>query len=145
MDVLSGTSGVFAVVSLAIQLCESIKKLCDFFESIEDAPQYIKFISNDLSTILNVVEGIRQESEVTRPHTKALHTSLQALNHCCEQVNQLKSLIVKHEAGLIHSSRARRKWSAIKATWSAEKLQKASEALGNAKLTLLLARQEYIR
>jgi hypothetical protein len=42
MDGLSSGASILAVVSLAIQLADSVKKIYEFWESVQDAPEVIR-------------------------------------------------------------------------------------------------------
>ena len=42
MDGLSGAASLLSVVSLAIQLADGIKKLHEFCDSMQDAPEYVR-------------------------------------------------------------------------------------------------------
>jgi hypothetical protein len=63
MDVLSGASSVIAVVSLAIQLAESTKKLYDFWKLVDEAPDSIQRIVADLKLVSNVLAEIAQHEQ----------------------------------------------------------------------------------
>jgi hypothetical protein len=145
MEVLSSTSSVFAVLSLTIQLGDSVKKLCEFFQSIEEAPQYIVSIFNDLSIISSIAESIRREAETPGPHTRTLDTSIRALSQCCDKAEQLKSLVSKYELVTYSSDRSKRVWPACKVAWKANAIRKSSDAFRDAKMTLMLARLESFR
>jgi hypothetical protein len=54
MDELSGVAGVIAVAWIAIQLADSIKNPCGFWESIKDAPEEIATLVHELK-VLNLV------------------------------------------------------------------------------------------
>lgn len=66
MDVLSATSSVIAAVSLAVQLGDKTKKLCDFWKAVKGAPQEIEQIISDLSITASLTDVIRQEAEAPR-------------------------------------------------------------------------------
>jgi hypothetical protein len=76
MEVLSGVSSAFAVVSLAIELSDRIKKFCEFWDSIREAPQSIRTIAKDLRIISDVLEDIHGEANAVRPFFRALSASL---------------------------------------------------------------------
>jgi len=58
MEVLAGASSVIAVVSLAIQLADSTKKLYDFWRSVDEAPVSIQRIAADLKLLSTVMAEI---------------------------------------------------------------------------------------
>ena len=63
MDVLSATSSVIAVISLAIQLGDKTKKLCDFWKDMKGAPQEVEQIISDVSITASLADIICQEDE----------------------------------------------------------------------------------
>lgn len=70
MDGICGASSVIAIISLAIQLGDSIKKLSDFWQSMKGAPREIKLIISDLSVLASLVDVIQHEAESSKPHTQ---------------------------------------------------------------------------
>ncbi len=58
MDGLSGAASVIAVVSFAIQLAESTKKLYDFWKSVDDAPDSVREIVADLKLLSTTLTEI---------------------------------------------------------------------------------------
>ncbi|KAF7903724.1 uncharacterized protein EAF01_006773 [Botrytis porri] len=51
MEGLSSASAAFAVISLAVHLAESVNKLVEFWQAIEDAPADICDLFNDLKLL----------------------------------------------------------------------------------------------
>ncbi|KAE8446656.1 hypothetical protein EG329_011699 [Mollisiaceae sp. DMI_Dod_QoI] len=137
MDGLSGAASVIAVVSFAIQLAESTKKLYDFWKSVDDAPDSVREIVADLkllSTTLTEIAIHEQKYGNNGSITDILESST-------EQVQTMLRMITKLEHGLQSKSIRKRKWSAIKAVFGEEKIAKFQQRLLNTKTTLLLARQ----
>jgi len=145
MDGLSTGSGVLAVISLAIELSDSIKKLCDFWQAMNGASQQASFIISDLSVLASIAESIRIEAETPRPHTRALTTSINALNQCLDSVAQLEKIVIKYQPGLLCSSRRVQTWNACKVIWTGDKIKTFRDQLKDTKVTLLLARQESLK
>jgi hypothetical protein len=145
MEVLSGVSSALAVISLAIEVGDRIKKLCDFWDSIQEAPQNIRTIAKDLSIISTVLEDIRDEARSARPFSKALSASFAALEQCQESLGLLQSLVQEVEPGFESERKRVRKWSAFKAVWKGDRIRKFRQELLDVKMTLILARQNSIR
>ncbi|KAH7403865.1 hypothetical protein BKA64DRAFT_722511 [Cadophora sp. MPI-SDFR-AT-0126] len=141
MEVLSGVSSTFAVVSLAIELGGKIKKLCNFWSSIKEAPKEIRSISRDLNIISDVLDDIRQDTDSARPQLRALSASLAALEQCSDSLETLQEYVDELAPGLVHGKRRVRKWAAFQAAWKEEKLTRFQAVLRDMKLTLILARQ----
>ncbi|EDN92350.1 predicted protein [Sclerotinia sclerotiorum 1980 UF-70] len=66
MDGLSGASAVFAVVSLAVQLAETIHKLVEFWKAVEDAPDNITRIFQELGLLSKI---LTQSHELAQCHS----------------------------------------------------------------------------
>ena len=145
MDVLSSASSAFAVVSLAIEVGDKIKKLCDFWNSIQEAPKEVRRIARDLTIISHVLEDIREDAQSARPHARATSASLAALDQCSDSVDLLQRLLDELEPGLLSEKRRIRRWSAFKAAWKGERIRKFQEGLRDMKMTLILTRQNSSR
>lgn len=51
MEGLPSASAAFAVISLAVQLAESVKQLVEFWQAIEDAPGDVSELFSDLELL----------------------------------------------------------------------------------------------
>ena len=137
MDPLSGGASVLAFVGLASQLATSIKKLYDFWSSIEGAPQEIRTIARDIHLIEDILEEINLEG---KDHLLQRTTKI-ALQQCAESVQQLTTLVGALEPGFASSKPRIRKWSAIKAVFRKEKIKRIQCSLSETKLSLSLSLQ----
>ena len=137
MDGLSGAASIMAVCSLALQLGDSIKRLHDFWDSIEEAPDYIRSITTDLSLLSSVLIQMASEEQHLEPD-KTLITSLEA---CHNTVQNLTYMTNDLEPGFTSRSLRIRKWTAFKAILKAEKIQRFQQVLNGLKITLMLAQQ----
>jgi hypothetical protein len=73
MDGLSAAASAIAVVSLAVQIAESLRELCDFWDSIQEAPEDIKailklYVSSNSSSV--IFEGL--EISMASTHSRLL-------------------------------------------------------------------------
>jgi len=134
MEPLSGGASVIAFVSLAVQLADSIKKLSDFWSSIQEAPQEISALVSDLRLISAVLQEIRNDVRDSAPDS----TSMQALRGCESLVGGLNALVDDLAPGFTSESRRVRKWTALKAFRRSEKIRKFHGDLANMKSTLNL-------
>jgi hypothetical protein len=137
MDPLSGGASVLAFVGLASQLAQNIKKLYDFWSSIQDAPQEIRAISRDISLVANILNEIAEEEEHHQYHP----TSRAALHECEESVRALTAIVVDLEPGFAASSRRIRKWSSLKIVLRKDKIKRIQASLSEAKSSLSLSLQ----
>jgi hypothetical protein len=146
MEVLAGASSTFAVLSLAIQLAENIKKLHCFWSSVQDAPLEIRGILKDLDIVSEILDEILVDSEDRdKPFDRSLIVSLRALERCAESLQTLKGVVDALNNGLGDGRWKTRKWAALKMVWKEDKIVKFLEVLRDVKITLLLARQNSSR
>ena len=134
MDGLSAAASGIAVAGIAIQLADSVKKLCDFWDSVKDAPHDIRIISTDLRLLSDILAEIAHEGQYSQPDT----TIASVLDGCWNYVNRLTALLDKIEPGFASRSSYVRKWTAIKAAIKSGQLAKFQEALNRVKCSLLL-------
>ena len=137
MDGLSAAASGIAVVSIAVQLAESFKKLHDFWKSIKEAPEDIRALSVDLEILSNVLIQIANETQHVEPDA----TLIAALNGCCVKIKELTRILNEIEPGFASTSARVRKWTAFKAVLKRGELIKFQEALESLKGTLLLVQQ----
>ena len=137
MDGLSSAASGVAVVSVAVQMAESVKKLYDFWRSIEEAPEDVRMISMDLELLSSVLTRIANEAQHAEP--EAMLAS--ALNGCWAKVKLLHTLLNEIEPGFASSSLRTRKWTAFKIVLKQRQLTKFQEALERMESTIVLVQQ----
>lgn len=135
MEGLSAAASVIAVTSLAFQLAESIQKLFDFWDSVQNAPAEIHDIKFELGSLRDVLEQIGHDAQ----YQLANPSMVLALRLCSEKINVINSLTAEIELGFASSKSLTRKWSALKAALRRGKIEKVQSALGRLKETLILA------
>ncbi|TGO13635.1 hypothetical protein BTUL_0066g00240 [Botrytis tulipae] len=131
MDGLSSASAVFAVVSVAVQLAETIHKLVDFWKAVEDAPDNIASIFRELGLLSKI---LTQSHELAQLHSFS-DIFDEALGDCCSKILKLHSKVEDTRRNLNSSKLRKRKWAAWKIVLQKaeiDSLQKSiSEARGN--------------
>ena len=135
MDGLSGAASGIAVVSLAIQLGDGIKKLCDFWDSVKEAPDDVRAITADLKLLSSVLAEIASEEQHFEPDP-TLETALKA---CCDNVTKLVRIANDMEPGFASKKPRIRIWTAFRAAIKGESIQKSQKVLEGLKSTLTLA------
>ena len=141
MDGLSAAASGTAVVSAAVHLAESFKKLYDFWKSVRDAPEDIRATSVDLEILSNVLTQIAHETQHIKPSTSLIA----ALNECCAKVKILNTIRNKIESGFSSTKSRVRQWSAIKAVLKREELMKVQGELDRITITLLVVQLHQYR
>ena len=134
MEGLSAAASVIAVSSLAFQLAEGTKKLLEFWDSIQNAPEEVNDIKLELESLRNVLEQIGREAQ-HQPPNQLVEPILRS---CSRKINTIKSLTADIESGFASSKIYTRKWSALQAVLSRKKLEKVQRSLERLKATLLL-------
>ncbi|KAF6217744.1 hypothetical protein HO133_006571 [Letharia lupina] len=134
---LSTVASGIAVLSIAVQLAESVKSLCDFWTSIKEAPEDIQAISTDLDLLSSVLTRIAYETQHVEPDATLVAT----LNGCWIKVKILTTLLNEIEPGFASTRSRVRKWTAFRAVLKHGQLMKFQAALERLKGTLLLVQQ----
>ena len=134
MEGLSAAASVIAVTSLALHLAESTKKLFEFWDSIQNAPDEVNDIKLELESLRNVLEQIGHEAQ-HQPPNRLVEPVLRL---CSRKINTVRSLTTDIESGFTSSKICTRKWSALRAVWSRKKLEKVQSSLERLKATLIL-------
>jgi hypothetical protein len=158
MDGISGASSVLAVVSLAIQLAESAKKLYDFWKSVDEAPASIQRIVADLKLVSSVLTEIAQHEQrygqdgsivdvlascMYSPRRIIVFEKTFAKCFCpgMQEIRMMNTMTAKLQHGLQSRTLHKRKWSAIKAVLKEDEIAKFQFRLMDAKTNLILVRQ----
>jgi hypothetical protein len=137
MDGLSGAASVIGVVSLAIQLADSVKKLLNFWDSVQNAPENVKAITKGLKVLSVVLDNIEAHQKL---HGEDQATT-ELLDSCRDHVTALMNLIQDFEPGFTSQSRRTRQWVALKAVFKKEQIQKFQHLIQETKITLIMAQQ----
>ena len=141
MDGLSAAASGIAVASISLQLVENVKKICDFWDSVKDAPEDVRAISSDMKLLSTVLSRVAQEAQHIAPD-EVLGS---ALDGCWDKVRLLTRIINEIEPGFDSRLLRVRRWSALKAVLRQEKLRRYQDALERLKSTLSLIQQLQIR
>lgn len=112
-DPFSYTAGATAFVSLAIQLADGIKKLCDFCHSVQQAPKEINVMIADLELLQSIFSKMASEAQHSEPDA----TLIALLQRCKSHVDALTPTLRRVESRFAAGKLQSRKWTAIKAVW----------------------------
>lgn len=141
MDGLSAAASSIAVASISIQLVGSVKKLCDFWDSVRDAPEDVRAISSDMKLLSTVLSRVAHEAQQNAPD-EVLGS---ALDGCWDKVRVLTRIISEIEPAFDSKCSRVRRWATLKAALRQEKLRRYQDALERLKSTLSLIQQLQIR
>jgi hypothetical protein len=137
MEGLSAAASGIAVVSLAIQLAESIKELYEFWDSVKEAPKEIEAIVKELKLLSAVLDDIQLDQQINGIDP----IIVDILDSCVSQVESLKAIVQKLEQQCQSSSRKVRQWAALKASFQKDRIGQFRASLQETKTTLILAQQ----
>ena len=137
MDGLSAAASGMAVVSLAVQLAGTVKKLHDFWDSMKEAPDEISAIVKDLKLLSSVLANIEQNEQTHGPDP----TITSILESCADKVKALVAFVNEFEPEFTSASRRVRKWNAFRATLRSGRLKAFRASLDETKVSLMLAQQ----
>ena len=140
MDGLSGAASVFSVVSLAIQLADGIKKLYEFCDSMQDAPEYVRSMVQELKLLHGILIHMQSNGDQYQPD----EATTSVLQGCMAKLNDMIALMNKFGEGLHSSSWRKRKWSGAQVVLQKDSINELRLRLGETKTTLILARQHHI-
>lgn len=96
MEFVSGIASFAGIGPLAIQLADTVKKLSEFCNSVQDAPGDINAIVKDLQTLLNILHVIQSEghhhgSDANSKIHNATETCLHKANSLLDYISNLVS------------------------------------------------------
>ena len=142
MTGLSSAASVIAVVSVAVQLADSIKKLYEFWNSVQGAPEDVHSIKADLGLLSTVLSDIALDAQQHQLPDAAL---IGVLEQCTIRVGVLTTSVREINLGFDSKHCSVRKWSAVKMVFKDKKLEKYRVTLERLKTTLSLAQQNHCR
>ena len=139
---MDGVSSAFAVVSLAIQLVETGKKISSFLASVQDAPNEVSKLGQTVDqlngTLKQVSYLLEQQYLVLRlPGAPVFITN--ALENCEKRIKMLENAISKARVAMDHRNRVHRSWAAIKFNWKKEDIREMQSQLRDAEAGLRTA------
>jgi hypothetical protein len=105
--------------------------------SIDEAPQDIRSIVEELNFLNQVLEGIKQNEQDFGCHT----TTQMGLERCLETIDALNSMAGSFAEGFLSRNIIRRKWTALESVRKNDQIAKFKAKLHEAKLNLIMAQQ----
>ncbi|KAK6600409.1 hypothetical protein H4I96_07735 [Botrytis cinerea] len=133
MDGLSSASAVFAVVSVAVQLAETIHKLVEFWKAVEDAPDNVASIFQELGLLSKI---LTQSHELAQIHSFS-DIFDEALRDCYSKILKLHSKVENTRKNLNSSKLRKRKWAAWKIVLQKAEIDSLQKSISEAKTNIL--------
>lgn len=138
---MDGVSGALAVVSLAIQLFETVQETTKFVQDISNAPTELTRLCETLDQLGSVLSYVRQlmDQQLLVPHLPGSPLFiLEALQNCDRDLQPLKEIVNKAKEAS-NDFRARKFWKSLKFVMKKEQLQELQSQLKDAKSDLQFA------
>lgn len=145
MEALGGAASVIGVVSLALQVCEELKKVQVFWQSVKEAPDDIAQFCTEIDifmTWLTIIankyqrHGFRHESPDEVAATNALKLCLATVHDMNDRVKDL-------ESGLTRGLSSKR-WASLKFVFRKDKMEKLMKQIERMKSLLIIVQTCYI-
>ena len=145
MEALGGAASVIGVVSLALQVCEKLRNVHDFWQSVKEAPDDIARFSTEIDLFMRWLTVIannyqRQGFDHKNPnHVAATDT----LRLCLEIVNEMNDGVKDLESRFAAGSLSRR-WVSVNFVFRKDKREKAMQHVERMKTLLIIVQTCYI-
>jgi hypothetical protein len=141
MDPLSGAASVIAVVSLVVQVSDSIKKLNDFRLSVKNAPQDIEQLSDQLVVLEDILKAVSRKIQAANNlqslEVDASHPLYGAMRICQNIASELKQVAEYLEARYRRRG-AKNLRTSVLAGWKKGRIKELKDQLDFACKMLLL-------
>ncbi|KAG8534001.1 uncharacterized protein KY384_000843 [Bacidia gigantensis] len=109
--------GVIGAVGLGIQLTETVKKAHTFLRGVEDAPEDVLGLVDDLAQLYMVLDQtclLAEQQRNLQPTIQSLTVIESALESCQISVQKLELMVNKLQALFDRRGKARRVWASVK-------------------------------
>ena len=141
MPGLEVTASAFAVVSLAIQMGESVRKVYRFWNSIQNAPVEVSRIRDDLRILETILVSVAEAHQYASLQAISSQSAAgRGLDVCSLKVQHLCDVVERLQAGFA-AGRHQRCWAMLKSAWCKRAIAETLDDLESAKATLLLTNQ----
>lgn len=141
-EVFGIITGGVGVVSLAIQLADSIKKLRDFCDLVKEAPGEVRLALDEVELLSYVLQDIEQGLQGNGACSSSVDVAVTRSIRFCQTANGALKLLAEE----LHNEMASKKrWASLKAASKSDRLVKLRCQLERAKTTLMLANQCYYK
>jgi hypothetical protein len=139
MAELGLVTSAFSVISLAIQLGDSLRIACEFWESVEDGPDDIKRLSLELRLLANILYQIQRHHEMGDGDRVEEQMIRDALTLAKRDIDELAKIVTDLSRVIRPDQKSlRRKWGLIQIVLKGGKILKLKGYIESAKSILTL-------
>ena len=142
MDGLSSAASAIALVSLAIQLVDTVQEISKFLKNVQNAPKEVLRLIETLDQLQGTLDNVRhlidQQFLVLRlPGSPAFITK--AMENCVKQIKALETFASAAKRSLDHQHRLRRTWASMRVVAKQQDIEDIQCRLRDAKMDLQFA------
>ena len=142
MDGLSTAGSAIAVVSLVIQLVETVQEINRFLKSVHEAPKEVLNLSETLDQLQGTLDNVRllietQYLVLRLPGSPALMT--RAIENCEKQIKALEAFASTARKSLEHQHGLRKRWASMRIVTRKQDVEDIQCRLRDAKVDLQFA------
>ena len=142
MDGLSGAASAIALVSLALQLVDTVQEISKFLKNIQDAPEEMLRLLETLEQLQGTLDNVRQRVDqqflvLRLPGSPVLIAK--AMANCERHIKALETVVCKAKRSLGHQHMLRRTWSSMKLVAKKQDIEDIQCRLRDAKMDLQFA------
>lgn len=142
MDGLSGAASAIAVVSLAIQLVDTVQVISKFLKNVQDAPKEVLGLIETLDQLHGTLDHVRQLIEqqflVLRLPGSPTFIS-KAMENCEKQIIALETFLGEAKRSFERQRMLRRTWASLKVVAKKQVVEDIQCRLRNAQMDLQIA------
>ena len=142
MEGLSGAASAITIVSLAVQLVDTVREITKFLRNVQDAPKEVLRLLETLDQLQGTLDAVRQLIDhqflvLRLPGSPVFITK--AMENCEKQIKALETLVCKARKSLEHQHMLRRTWSSMKFVAKKQDIEDIQHRLRDAKTDLQFA------
>lgn len=142
MDGLSNVASAIAVVSLAVQLVDTVHEISKFLKNVQDAPNEVLRLIETLDQLQGTLDNLRQLIDqqflVLRLPGSPVFIN-KAMNNCEKQIKALETFVRAAKRSFKHERRLRRTWASMRAVAKKQDIEDMQCRLRDAKMDLQFA------
>ena len=142
MDGLSSAGSAIAIVSLVIQLVETVQEINTFLKNVHGAPKEVLNLTETLDQLQGTLDNVRLLIEtqflvLRLPGSPAF--IIKAIEHCEKQIKALEAFTSTARKSLEHQHGLRKRWASMRIVAKKQDVEDIQCRLRDAKVDLQFA------